>query len=212
MPSISLSPADEHLRYPIGRLRLPEVPLTPAQRTGYIDQIAALPTQLTATARAVGGVRLQLSYRPNGWTGRAVIHHVADAHTQIYGRFRLALTEDAPVIKAYDEVAWAALPDVEATPITVSLALLEALHARFVILLHHMAAMDWARTYHHPKQQRTYTLDEGLVACAWHGQHHLAHVALLAYGVGRRKSGLSQPLPEALHQPVSAEGRTLPVC
>lgn len=170
---------DELLRYPIGRVQVPEAPLTAAARTEYINQVAALPAQLTAAARAVGGVGLQVPYRPGGWTGRAVIHHVADAHTQIYGRFRLALTEDAPTIKAYDEVAWAALPDVAATPITVSLALLDALHSRFVTLLHHLDEAQWQRTYYHPKQQRAYTLEQGLVACAWHGRHHLAHVELL---------------------------------
>lgn len=173
------TPADEHLRYPIGRVQIPDAPLTAAERTELINQVAALPAQLTAAARRVGGERLQLPYRPGGWTGRAVIHHVADAHLQIYARFRIALTEDAPTIHAYDQVAWVALPDIEATPITVSLALLEALHSRFVTLLHHLTDAQWRRTYYHPKQQRTYTLEQGLAACAWHGRHHLAHVESL---------------------------------
>lgn len=172
--------ADDALRYPIGRPTLPEQPLTPAERVVYIQQLAELPAQLTATARAAGGVRLQQPYRPGGWNGRQVIHHVADMHQQVYIRFRLALTEDAPIIKPFDEVASAELPDVAATPITVSLTLLEALHSRWVTLLHHLTEEQWRRAYYHPTLQQAYTLDQALVLFAWHGRHHLAHIKLLS--------------------------------
>jgi len=173
------APDLDSLRYPIGRPQLPSTPLTPAERAPYLQQLAELPAQLTAAARVVGGERLQLPYRPGGWTGRQVIHHVADSHLNAYVRFRLALTEDNPTIRPYDEAAWAALPDVAATPITVSLALLESLHSRWLTLLHHLDEAQWQRTFYHPGSQNTATLEQTLVLYAWHGRHHLAHLNLL---------------------------------
>lgn len=171
---------DDHLRYPIGQPHLPPTPLPQAERAAYLQQLADLPAALTAAARRVGGERLQWPYRPGGWTGRQVIHHVADSHLNAYMRFRLALTEDNPTIRPYEEAAWAELPDVAATPITVSLVLLESLHSRWVTLLHHLSEAQWQRTFYHPESRRTSTLDQALVLYAWHGQHHLAHVELLA--------------------------------
>lgn len=171
--------SDDQLRYPIGRPQLPTGPLAPAERTALIQQLAELPAQLTAMARRVGGDGLQRPYRPGGWTGRQLIHHVADSHINSYVRFRLALTEDNPTISPYDEQAWAELPDVAATPITVSLTLLETLHSRWVTLLHHLTEDQWQRTFYHPGNQRASTLDQALALYAWHGRHHLAHLALL---------------------------------
>jgi hypothetical protein len=176
-----LSPAtDEQLRFPIGRPQLPTFPLTAAERAPYLQQLAELPAKLTAAARRAGGERLQLSYRPGGWTGRQVIHHLADTHLNLYSRFRLALTEDNPTVRPFDEAAWAELPDVAATPIIVSLALLESLHSRWVILLQNLTEAQWQRTFYHPRYHTTLTLDQALVQYTWHGQHHLAHVELLA--------------------------------
>lgn len=168
------------LQYPIGRPTLPAKPLTAAERAVYIEQLAALPAQLTAAARQVGGVRLENPYRPGGWTGRQVLHHVADVHLNFYMRFRLALTEGHPTVRPFDMNAWAALPDVAATPVTVSLALLEALHTRWVTLLWHLTDEQWQRTFHHPLYQQDYTLDQALVQYSWHGRHHLAHIELLS--------------------------------
>ncbi|RYU82435.1 YfiT family bacillithiol transferase [Hymenobacter persicinus] len=173
------NPTDEHLRYPIGHPQLPTQPLSVAQRTAYITQLAELPAQLLAAAKAAGGEALLKPYRPGGWTGRQVIHHVADSHINAYTRFRLALTEQNPTIRPYDEAAWAELPDVAATPITVSLTLLEALHTRWVNLLHHLSEEQWQRTFYHPGNDRTSTLEQTLALYAWHGRHHLAHVQSL---------------------------------
>ncbi|WP_133273296.1 YfiT family bacillithiol transferase [Hymenobacter radiodurans] len=164
------------LRYPIGQPTLPAGKLSVTERAALIRQIEQLPAQLTAVAREIGGVRLQEPYRPGGWTGRQVIHHLADSHINSYTRFRLALTEERPTVKPYEEHAWAELPDVEATPITVSLTLLEALHTRWSVLLHHLTEAQWQRTFYHPGNDRDYTLDQALVLYAWHGQHHLAHL------------------------------------
>jgi len=175
-----MSIPDDHLRYPIGRPQLPTAPLTPAERTAYIQQVAELPAQLAAAAQRLGPERLALPYRPGGWTGQQVIHHVADSHVNAYCRFRLALTEDNPTIRPYDEATWAELPDVAATPVAVSLALLASLHSRWATLLHHLTEAQWQRTFFHPENKRTATLDQTLVLYAWHGQHHLAHLELLA--------------------------------
>ena len=170
---------DDSLSFPIGRPQVPTAPLSVAERTELIQQITDLPAQLAAAARAVGGEALQLPYRPGGWTGRQVVHHVADSHLNAYCRFRLALTEENPTICPYEEAAWAELPDVAATPITVSLTLLEALHTRWVNLLHHLDEAQWQRTFYHPGTQRTPTLEQTLALYAWHGQHHVAHLNLL---------------------------------
>ncbi|MBF9237404.1 putative metal-dependent hydrolase [Hymenobacter sp. BT683] len=172
-------PTSDLLRYPIGRAQLPEGPLAPTERAVLIQQIAELPAQLLATAQAVGGAGLERPYRPGGWNGRQVIHHVADSHLNAYCRVRLALTEENPTIRPYDEQAWTELPDVAATPITVSLTLIEALHTRWATLLHHLSADQWQRTFYHPGTERDFTLDQALAMYAWHGQHHLAHLKLL---------------------------------
>ena len=174
------APDLDSLRFPIGLPQLPTAPLTAAERAPYLQQLAELPARLTAAARQVGGERLQLPYRPGGWTGRQVVHHVADSHLNAYIRCRLALTEDNPKVRPYDEAAWAELPDVAATPITVSLALLDSLHSRWLTLLHHLTEAQWQATFYHPGTHKTNTLDQVLVLYAWHGQHHLAHVELLA--------------------------------
>ncbi|AWM31680.1 YfiT family bacillithiol transferase [Hymenobacter nivis] len=174
-----MNPSDEALRYPIGHFQLPTAPLGARGRAPYLQQLADLPALLAAAAQAVGGVRLEQPYRPGGWSGRQLIHHVADSHMNCYFRFRLALTEDNPTVRPYNEAAWAALPDVAATPITVSLALLEALHTRWLVLLHHLSEAQWQRTFYHPGYKTTSTLEQALVQYTWHGQHHLAHVELL---------------------------------
>ncbi|WP_375417433.1 YfiT family bacillithiol transferase [uncultured Hymenobacter sp.] len=170
---------NEALSYPIGHCELPTAPLSPAGRAGYVQQIAGLPAQVLAVARQIGGVRLQDPYRPGGWSGRQVIHHLADSHLNSYTRYKLALTEDNPTIRPYDEAAWAELPDMAATPITVSLDLLTALHSRWVTLLHHLSAAQWQRPFYHPETKRAFTLDQATVLYAWHGRHHLAHLHLL---------------------------------
>ena len=175
----TMSVSSESLSYPIGHPQLPTGALTPAERTPLVQQIAELPAHLTAMAKAVGGVNLEKPYRPGGWNGRQVIHHLADSHLNSYCRYRLALTEEHPTISPYDEQAWAELPDVAAMPITVSLTLLEALHTRWVSLLDHLTPAQWQRTFYHPGSKREFTLDQALALYAWHGQHHLAHLKSL---------------------------------
>ena len=164
------------LRYPVGKLTLTDGALTATERAALIEEVAALPAKLTAAARKVGGEGLQRSYRPGGWTGRQVLHHVADVHLNFYMRFHLALADDNPSVPRFNPDGWAVLPDVEATPVTVSLTLVEALHARLTLLLWAMKEEQWQRTFFHPVHNRTYTLDQALAQLAWHGRHHLAHI------------------------------------
>lgn len=164
----------DELRFPVGRFRLPDA--DEAARPGWIDELAALPQRLRDAVRGATEAVWDTPYRPGGWTVRQVVHHLPDSHANAYVRFKLALTERTPTIRPYDEAAWAELPDTVRTAPEVSLQLLEALHARWTTLLRAMSAADFARTLHHPEQQRDFTLHEMLALYAWHSRHHLAHV------------------------------------
>jgi hypothetical protein len=166
----------EDLRFPIGRFEF-DGGATPEWREARIAEVAALPAQLRAAVDGLTGAEWETPYRPVGWTVRQVVHHLPDSHMNAYFRLKLALTEDEPTIKPYDEAAWAELPDSREVPPEVSLTLLDALHRRWVAVLRAMAPEDFARTLRHPEHGRVLTLDEMLGTYAWHGRHHLAHVA-----------------------------------
>lgn len=170
------------LRYPIGPLRL-DVSPDPAWRTARIAEIEETPARLRAAVSGLSDEQLETPYRPEGWTVRQVVHHVPDSHANAYVRFKLALTEDGPTIKPYLEARWAELPDTAGTPVEVSLVLLEALHRRWVVLLHGMSPEDFARPLRHPEMGRL-TLDQMLALYAWHGRHHVAHVTALRERMG----------------------------
>lgn len=127
--------------------------------------------------------QLDTPYRDGGWTLRQVVHHVPDSHLNAYTRIKLALTEPAPVIKPYDEAAWANLPDTRDVPIDVSLNLLDAVHTRWVALLHAMSDDDFRREYVHPETGR-HNLDHLLALYAWHGPHHIAHITTTRQQMG----------------------------
>lgn len=178
----SSSPAhaagEADLRFPIGKLQLPER-FDAAWRAGAIEAIAATPAQLAASVAGWSDERLDTPYRPGGWTVRQVVHHLPDSHMNAYVRFKLALTEREPAIKAYDEAAWATLADTRTVPVRVSLDLLEALHTRWLGVLRSMSESDFARTLLHPEHGQR-TLDQMLATYAWHGRHHVAHITSLA--------------------------------
>lgn len=167
----------EDLRYPVGPFKRPSS-LSAEQRAAAIASIAATPAKLRAAVRGLSDSQLDTPYRPDGWTVRQVAHHVPDSHMNAFTRFKLALTEDTPTIKPYDESAWAKLDDVRTTPIETSLVLLESLHDRWVRLLRSIAPADFARTLNHPENGMM-NLDQLLAMYAWHGEHHVAHVANL---------------------------------
>jgi hypothetical protein len=169
---------DADLRYPIGRYR-PPLEFAAHDRAGRIAEIEALPDHLR---EAVGGLTDSQSdepYRPGGWTVRQLVHHLSDSHMNAYARFKLALTEDEPTIKPYDEGRWASLEDSRLLSVESSLKLLEALHERWTLLLRCMAEEDFGRGFNHPEQGRVVTLDHSLALYAWHGRHHVAHVTSL---------------------------------
>lgn len=173
----------EDLRYPVGEFRF-EGEATEVRRRGWIDEIAAAPGRFRAALAGLSEAQLDTPYRPDGWTLRQVAHHLPDSHLNAYTRFRLALTEDRPTIKPYEEARWAELPDARAAPVELSLALLDDLHARWVLLLRALGPAEFARSYHHPEQRRDVALGEGLALYAWHGRHHTAQVTSLRRRMG----------------------------
>ena len=162
------------LRYPTGVFVPPQDP-DRESRDRAIERIAETPQRLRAAVQGLNEDQLDTPYREGGWTLRQVVHHLPDSHLNAYIRLKLALTEPAPVIKPYDESAWANLADTTAVPIDVSLNLLEALHQRWVSLLRAMTDDDFRREYVHPETGR-HALDHLLALYAWHGAHHVAHI------------------------------------
>ena len=173
------------LRYPIGPFAY-DGRMTDARRAECIARIAAAPGHLRTAVAGLDDAQLDTPYRAGGWTVRQVVHHVPDSHLNAYTRIRLALTEDAPTIKPYEEARWAELPDARTLPVEVSLRLLESLHARWVPLLERLGAADGARQLRHPEHGRLMTVDELIALYAWHGDHHTAHVRTLRDRMGWR--------------------------
>lgn len=172
-------------RFPIGPFDEP-FPVTADHVVRWIYEIADLPGQLRAAVDALPQGGLDTPYRDGGWTARQVVHHVADSHINSYVRFKWALTEATPTIKAYDEKAWAELPDAANVGVETSLALLDALHARWTGLLTALTADDLERRFVHPESGDTIKLKTNVGIYAWHGAHHVAHVKL----AGQRAAGV----------------------
>jgi hypothetical protein len=170
------------LRYPIGPFQY-DGPRTDEQRQHLIDQIEEAPATLRAAVEGLSPQQLDMPYRPGGWTVRQVVHHLPDSHLNSYVRFRLAMTEDEPSIKPYHEDRWAELEDARRAPIEISLALLEALHRRWVLLLRALTAQDLMRTFVHPELGLV-SLDKNISLYAWHGRHHVAHITSLRERMG----------------------------
>jgi uncharacterized damage-inducible protein DinB len=170
-------------RYPIGQFQMADNKLTDEQRQELIAQIAAAPARLRAAVAGLTDEQLDTPYREGGWTVRQTVHHVADSHMNGYVRAKLALTEDEPAVKTYDEARWAELADTQATPVETSLNLLAALHARWAALFGALTPAERARTFRHPDWGNV-TLDKQLALYAWHGRHHTAHVTSLRERMG----------------------------
>ncbi len=170
------------LSYPISKYERKDS-LSPAERETAIDQIAATPRHLRDAVSGLSQQQLDTPYRPRGWTVRQVVHHVPDSHMNSYIRFKLALTENEPTIKPYEEALWANLQDSRDTPVDVSLTLIETLHHRWDILLRSLQPADFSRRLRHP-ELGTMTLDNMLGLYSWHGRHHVAHITSL-----RRREG-----------------------
>jgi uncharacterized damage-inducible protein DinB len=166
--------SDDALRYPIGPT--PRVTrLAPEDRAAALAAIADCPRALRAAVAGLSDAQLDTPYRPGGWTVRQVVHHVADSHANAYVRCKLTLTEDNPTIRPYEEQRWAELPEARSADPALSLALLDALHARWSAALAGLGPEAFARPYVHPANGPG-TFDGLLATYAWHGRHHVAHV------------------------------------
>jgi len=168
----------DELRYPIGRFN----PAAAGTRSDQIETLRRLPERLRAAVHGLEDHQLDTPYREGGWTVRQLVHHVADSHMNSYIRCKLALTENAPTINAYDENAWAQLPDSK-MPVEVSLALTAAVHARLVSLLEALTDADFEKSFKHPERGPV-TLAGNLAIYDWHSRHHTAHITRLRERMG----------------------------
>ncbi len=165
------------LRYPVGRLPRTRGPLDSSTRAAHIEVIERAPRAVRDLVDGVDDARLAASYRPGGWTVRQLVHHLPDSHMNAYIRMKLAATEDRPAVKTYQEARWAELPEARTGPADMSLALLDALHTRWVAFLRALTPDDLQRVFVHP-QWGDVTIDESIGMYAWHCRHHTAHIEL----------------------------------
>ncbi len=165
----------ENLKYPIGKFSNPEN-ISPQEIENWIQEIELFPKKLKTLTENLSAQRLHWIYRPDGWSIKQVVHHCADSHMNAFIRFKLALTEDLPTIKPYEEQLWATLADGLDDDISVSISIIEGLHHRWVLLLKSLNAMQLERQFIHPATQKMYTLESVMGMYAWHGNHHLAHI------------------------------------
>lgn len=168
----------EHLQFPIGQFINPDV-ITSDMRKTFIKTIEEFPKDLQIALQNITEDQLNTSYRPEGWTVRQVVHHCADSHCNSFIRFKLALTEESPIVKPYREERWAELADSRNLPIAPSLQIIEGIHNRWIILLQSMNDGDFEKVFIHPEHDKALRLDAVLAMYAWHCAHHLAHILLV---------------------------------
>jgi hypothetical protein len=166
---------NESARYPVGRFIRPVGRLDPATRAQCISDLEQAPAVFRSLVAGLTDEQVDTPYREGGWTIRQVVHHVPDSHMNMYVRMKLALTEDRPTIKTYEEQRWAELTDARTAPVSVSLDLLDALHRRWVLFLRGLHDRDFDRAFLHPELGEM-TLHSGLALYAWHARHHAAHI------------------------------------
>lgn len=167
----------KELQYPIGEFTAPEK-ITEELVKEWIEDIKAFPKQLLALTAPLSKEQLNMTYRPNGWTIKQVIHHCADSHMNSFIRFKLALTEDTPNIRPYFEDKWADLADGTDDDISTSLLLIKSLHQKWIKLLKSLTPQDLEKAFIHPETNKLTQLKENIGIYAWHGRHHLSHIAL----------------------------------
>jgi len=176
MSTPASTPIGKDPRYPIGTFRRSEVNI--ADHAAAIATLAALPENLRSSVYGLTAQQLETPYREGGWTVRQLVHHVADSHINAYIRIRLALTEDWPTVKTYEEQDWAELADARTAPIDLSLDLVDALHHRWALLLRSLTEEQWQRGYTHPVNGRQ-TVAEAVAMYDWYSRHHVAHITEL---------------------------------
>jgi len=181
MSASAIPQTEKDPRFPIGKFRRAEA--NTSDHRAAIATLAALPENLRSAVYGLTAAQLDTPYREGGWTVRQLVHHVADSHMNAYIRIRLALTEDWPTVKTYDEKLWANLSDASTAPIDFSLELLDALHARWALLLRSLTEEQWQRGYTHPENGRQ-TVAEAIALYDWHCRHHVAHIVELRKRMG----------------------------
>ncbi len=169
---------DEHLRYPVGKFSAKEL-YSAEEVNQNIGRIERLPGEIDKVIKSFTVKQFDTRYREGGWTARQVLHHIADSHSNAYIRFKWTLTEDTPVIKAYDEKAWAETAETKLDP-SISLALVKALHVKWTALLRQLDDTSLKREFVHPETRRHMRLDRMIAMYAWHGEHHLGHLRIVA--------------------------------
>jgi uncharacterized damage-inducible protein DinB len=169
-------------RYPIGKFSY-NGPPTAEDKKKYLDEIEQTPARFRSALAGLSDEQLNTPYRDGGWTLRQLAHHLPDSHMNAYVRFKLALTEDEPTIKPYMENLWAELPEAKSAGIEVSLALLDSLHRRWMLMLRQFGDAEWKRTFRHP-ELGAMSLEKTVALYAWHGKHHVAHVTSLKKEMG----------------------------
>ncbi|CAM3432263.1 MULTISPECIES: YfiT family bacillithiol transferase [Saccharibacillus] len=175
----------EALRYPIGRPAQLET-FEDDQLEAWIEDIRRLPDRLEAAIEGLSEAQLDTPYRPGGWTARQVVHHLADSHMNAYVRLKLALTEDKPTIKPYDENIWAEQPDAGSLAVGASLLILRGLHTRWAFLLESLTPEQMRRSFYHPESETWTLLGVQTEHYAWHGKHHASQIASLVERSGWR--------------------------
>jgi hypothetical protein len=172
----------EDLKYPMGRFDWSR-PVTTEDCEKAIQTIAAFPPKMREAIKSLNDTQLDTPYRPEGWTVRQVVHHCADSHTNAYIRFKLALTEDTPVIKPYLQAEWAKLPDSKLDP-GISLAMIDGVHRRWVTIMENMSEADWELGWIHPEHNNRQGLKQIAVMYGWHCEHHRGHITRLRERMG----------------------------
>jgi hypothetical protein len=183
MKSATDDPVLESLRYPIGRFQAQES-YSAAEVAENLQRFELAPKRLAVVVRGLSASQLDTPYRPEGWSARQVVHHLADSILNGNARFRWALTEDEPTIKPYDENRWTELADARKGPLEPSLAIFEGTTNRLALLLRSLGPKEWARRYYHPESKKHFRLDTALALYAWHHEHHVAHISSLRSRAG----------------------------
>lgn len=174
MQTISL----EELRYPIGKFSF-NAGADAKQINQHISDIENLPEKMRNAVKGLSETQLCTAYRDGGWTIKQVVHHVADSHINAYVRIKLALTENHPTIKPYEESKWAELDDAQNMPVEISLSLLDSLHARWAHMMKRLSSEEFAKTVFHPESKRDMSVNFLIQLYAWHSRHHTAHITSL---------------------------------
>lgn len=169
--------SDEKLQYPVGKFS-PKESYTKEEINNLINSIESVPGKIEETFKKLSAKQLEIAYRPGGWTARQVLHHISDSHMNAYIRFKWTLTESTPTIKAYNEKLWAETYEVNHDP-ALSVALLKALHSKWVVLLRSLTPEDLQKSFVHPETGKNIRLDRLVALYAWHGEHHLGHLKLV---------------------------------